>query len=75
MWTRWGISLRKLPDRVWRLPRREDDEAAEEGIGRILALSDGVFAPYIAEITWIFVFPLTRLVFVWFFAEEHEQPG
>jgi uncharacterized membrane protein len=26
-------------------PRREDDEAAdEEGIGRILALSDGVFA-------------------------------
>jgi TMEM175 potassium channel family protein len=36
--------VRKLPDRVWRLPRREDDEAAEEGIGRILALSDGVFA-------------------------------
>jgi uncharacterized membrane protein len=33
-----------LPDRVWRLPRQEDDEAAEEGIGRILALSDGVFA-------------------------------
>jgi uncharacterized membrane protein len=36
--------VRKLPDRVWRLPRQEDDEAAEEGIGRILALSDGVFA-------------------------------
>jgi uncharacterized membrane protein len=37
--------MRKLPDRVWRLPSREDDEAApEEGIGRILALSDGVFA-------------------------------
>jgi uncharacterized membrane protein len=36
--------VRKLPDRVWKLPRREDDEAAEEGIGRILALSDGVFA-------------------------------
>jgi TMEM175 potassium channel family protein len=33
-----------LPDRVWKLPRHEDDEAAEEGIGRILALSDGVFA-------------------------------
>jgi uncharacterized membrane protein len=33
-----------LPDRVWRLPRREDDEAAAEGIGRLLALSDGVFA-------------------------------
>jgi uncharacterized membrane protein len=29
---------------VWRLRRHEDDEAAEEGIGRILALSDGVFA-------------------------------
>ncbi|HET7243768.1 MAG TPA: TMEM175 family protein [Streptosporangiaceae bacterium] len=36
--------MRKLPDRVWRLPRQEDDEAADEGIGRILALSDGVFA-------------------------------
>ena len=36
--------MRKLPDRVWKLPRQEDDEAAEEGIGRILALSDGVFA-------------------------------
>jgi len=36
--------VRRLPDRVWKLPRHEDDEAAEEGIGRILALSDGVFA-------------------------------
>jgi uncharacterized membrane protein len=37
--------LSKLPDRVWKLPWHEDDEAAdEEGIGRILALSDGVFA-------------------------------
>ena len=36
--------MRRLPDRVWRLPRQEDDEAADEGIGRILALSDGVFA-------------------------------
>ena len=40
----WGDPVRKLPDRVWKLPRQEDDEAAEEGIGRILALSDGVFA-------------------------------
>lgn len=39
-----GDPVRKLPDRVWKLPRHEDDEAAEEGIGRILALSDGVFA-------------------------------
>lgn len=36
--------MRKLPGRLWRLPRHEDDEVAEEGIGRILALSDGVFA-------------------------------
>ena len=37
--------MSKLPDRMWRLPRHEDDEAAgDEGIGRILALSDGVFA-------------------------------
>ena len=36
--------MRKLPDRVWRLPRQEGDEAAGEGIGRILALSDGVVA-------------------------------
>jgi len=36
--------MRKLPDRVWKLSRHEDDEAAEEGMGRILALSDGVFA-------------------------------
>ena len=41
---RRGDPVRKLPDRVWRLPRQEDDEAAEEGMGRILALSDGVFA-------------------------------
>src|SRR5215813_10137818 len=40
-----GDSMSKLPDRMWKLPRHEDDEAAdEEGIGRILALSDGVFA-------------------------------
>jgi TMEM175 potassium channel family protein len=36
--------VRKLPDRVWRLPQQEGDEAAEQGIGRILTLSDGVFA-------------------------------
>ena len=36
--------MRNLPDRVWKLPQREGDEAAEEGMGRILALSDGVFA-------------------------------
>jgi len=40
----WGRPMKKLPDRVWKLPRHEDDEAAEEGMGRILALSDGVFA-------------------------------
>jgi uncharacterized membrane protein len=37
--------MMKLRDRVWKLPRHEGDEVAEdEGIGRILALSDGVFA-------------------------------
>ena len=36
--------MRKLPDRVWKRPRHEDDEAGDEDIGRILALSDGVFA-------------------------------
>jgi len=34
-----------------------------------------LFARYAAEIVWIFVFPLSQIVFVWFFAEEHEQPG
>jgi len=37
--------MRRLPGRVWKLPLGEDDEAADrEGVGRILALSDGVFA-------------------------------
>ena len=49
--TRGGDPVRKLPDRVWKLPRHEDDEAAEEGIGRILALSDGVFAIAITLLT------------------------
>jgi uncharacterized membrane protein len=43
--------VRSLPDRVWKLLRHEDDEAAEEGIGRILALSDGVFAIAITLLT------------------------
>ena len=42
--TRPRDQLRKLHNRVWRLPRHEDDEASEQGIGRVLALSDGVFA-------------------------------
>jgi uncharacterized membrane protein len=37
--------VKKRPGQLWKLPRREDDEAADdEAIGRILALSDGVFA-------------------------------
>lgn len=37
--SRRGHRVKKLPDRVWKLPRYENDEAAaEEGIGRILAL-------------------------------------
>jgi len=41
---RRGERVRHLPARAWKLPQPEDDEAAEQGIGRILALSDGVFA-------------------------------
>ena len=52
--------MRKLPDRVWRLPRHEDDEAAgEEGIGRILALSDGVFAIAITLLIIAIAIPAT----------------
>lgn len=40
-----------------------------------LTVPIAVFVPYAAEIMWLLVFPLTRLVFVWFFAEEHEKPG
>jgi uncharacterized membrane protein len=41
---RGGDRMRHLPARAWKLPQHEDDEATEQGIGRILALSDGVFA-------------------------------
>jgi len=40
-----------------------------------LTLPIAVFAPYAAEIAWIFVFPLSRILFAWFLAEEQEQPG
>ena len=40
-----------------------------------LALPIAAFAPYAAEIAWFFTFPLARMVFVWFSAEEHKQPG
>src|SRR5215467_14868184 len=39
-----GDRMRKLHDRAWKLPRHEDDEASDQGVGRVLALSDGVFA-------------------------------
>jgi uncharacterized membrane protein len=39
-----------------------------------LTVPIAAFAPYAAEIVWILSFPLTRLVFVWFLAEDHEQP-
>jgi uncharacterized membrane protein len=44
---------------MWKLPRREDDEAAEEGIGRILALSDGVFAIALTLLTLQIALPAT----------------
>jgi hypothetical protein len=40
-----------------------------------LTVPIALFAPYVAEITWALVFPLTRLVFVLFLAEEHERPA
>jgi hypothetical protein len=40
-----------------------------------LTVPIAVFAPYIAEAVWLLIFPLTRIVFVWFLAEEHEEPG
>ena len=46
-----GDQVRKLPGRPWKLPRHEDDEAAEEGIGRILALSDPAIASAVAA--WV----------------------
>jgi uncharacterized membrane protein len=51
--------VKRLPDRAWRLPRREDDEAAEEDIGRILALSDGVFAVAITLLIFEIGLPTT----------------
>jgi hypothetical protein len=57
---RQGGPVRRLPDRVWRLPRQEDDEAAEEGIGRILALSDGVFAIAMTLLILEIAIPATR---------------
>jgi TMEM175 potassium channel family protein len=39
-----GWQASPVKKRVWRLPQQEDDEGPGEGIGRILALSDGVFA-------------------------------
>ena len=52
--------MRKLPDRMWKLPRHEDDEATEdEGIGRILALSDGVFAIAMTLLIIILAIPAT----------------
>jgi hypothetical protein len=39
-----------------------------------LTLPIAAFVPYVAEIMWILVFPLTRLVFIWFSAEERVQP-
>ena len=40
-----------------------------------LTLPVAVFAPYAAEIMWILIFPLTRIVFIWFFDEDQERPG
>ena len=40
-----------------------------------LTLPIAYFAPNKAEIAWLLVFPITRIVYVWFFGREREQPG
>ncbi len=40
-----------------------------------LTLPVAAFAPYVAEILWILVFPLTRIAYVWYFAEERKEPA
>jgi hypothetical protein len=40
-----------------------------------LTVPVAAFVPYVAEALWVFAFPLARISFVWFFAEEPEQPG
>jgi hypothetical protein len=46
------------------------------GAGVLRAVgTGGAFAPFAAEPMWVFAFPLARMVFVWFFAEEDQQPG
>jgi len=40
-----------------------------------LTVPIAAFAPYVAAAAWFLAFPLARVSFVWFFAEEPEQPG
>jgi len=40
-----------------------------------LSVPIAAVAPYVAEAIWIFAFPLARMSFVWFFAEEPDQQG
>jgi len=40
-----------------------------------LSVPVAAFAPYVAYAVWVIAFPLARMSFVWFFAEEPQQPG
>jgi hypothetical protein len=40
-----------------------------------LTLPIAAFAPYVAETLWFLVFPLNRIIYVWFLAERHNQAG
>jgi uncharacterized membrane protein len=40
-----------------------------------LTLPIAAFAPYPAEILWFLVFPLNRMTYVWFSAEERNEPS
>jgi hypothetical protein len=39
-----------------------------------LTVPIAAFAPYLAAAVWFLAFPLAGVSFVWFFAEEPEQP-
>jgi uncharacterized membrane protein len=40
-----------------------------------LTVPIAAFAPFVAEALWVFAFPLARIAFVLFYAEEHKRPG
>jgi hypothetical protein len=56
-------------------PEPQHDDAAAMAVAGEDGRAAGRASLTIAEAVWVLIFPLTRIVFVRFFAEEHEQPG